>query len=141
MFPDLTVFWVIFFILLTGIILNGLILKPVLRVMSEREDAVKSARRLAESAAAQAQTATAEFETRTQAARTDIYREMDEKRRRALERRSELLAQTRTQVEQEIAKARESLRTQTTAARATLEQDATGLAGDIVERVLGRKAS
>ena len=141
MFPDLTVFWVIFFILLTGIIMNGLILKPVLRVVNERQGAVKSARQLAESAASQAQAATAEFESRTQAARADIYREMDEKRRRALERRSELLAQTRAQVEQEIFEARESLRNQTAAARATLEQDATGLAGEIVERVFGRKAS
>jgi F0F1-type ATP synthase membrane subunit b/b' len=113
----------------------------VLRVVNERQGAVKSARQLAESAASQAQAATAEFESRTQAARADIYREMDEKRRRALERRSELLGQTRAQVEQEIFEARESLRNQAAAARATLEQDATGLAGEIVERVLGRKAS
>ena len=141
MFPDLTVFWVIFLILLAGLILNGLIVKPVLRVMAEREGAVKSARQLAGSAAEQAQTATAEFDARTQAARAEIYREMDEKRRRALDRRSQLLAETRAQVEQEIAQARERLRTEAASARARLEQDATGLAGDIVERVLGRKAS
>ena len=63
---------------------------------------MKSARELAESAAAQAQAATAEFEARTQAARSEIYREMDEKRRRALERRAELLAETRATVEAEI---------------------------------------
>jgi F-type H+-transporting ATPase subunit b len=140
-FPDLTVFWVVFLILLTGVILNGLILKPVLRVVAAREGAVKSARELAESAAAQARAATAEFESRTQAARSDIYREMDEKRRRALERRAELLAATRTTVEAEIGAARESLKSQAEAARATLERDASVLAGDIVERVLGRKAS
>jgi len=140
-FPDLTVFWVVFLILLTGVILNGLILKPVLRVVAAREGAVKSARELAESAAAQARAATAEFESRTQAARSDIYREMDEKRRRALERRAELLAETRTTVEAEIGAARESLKSQAEAARATLERDASVLAGDIVERVLGRKAS
>lgn len=141
MFPDVTVFWVVFLILLTGVILNGLILKPVLRVMADREGAVRSARELAESAAAQARAATAEFEARTQAARSDIYREMDEKRRRALARRAELLAGTRSQVEAEIVTARESLRNQAAAARAALERDANVLAGDIVERVLGRKAS
>jgi F-type H+-transporting ATPase subunit b len=140
-FPDVTVFWVVFLILLTGVILNGLILKPVLRVMADREGAVRSARELAESAAAQARAATAEFEARTQAARSDIYREMDEKRRRALARRAELLAGTRSQVEAEIVTARESLRNQAAAARAALERDANVLAGDIVERVLGRKAS
>jgi F-type H+-transporting ATPase subunit b len=140
-FPDVTVFWVVFLILLTGVILNGLILKPVLRVMADREGAGRSARELAESAAAQARAASAEFESRTQAARSEIYREMDEKRRRALARRADLLAETRSRVEAEIGTARESLRTQAAAARAALEQDANVLAGDIVERVLGRKAS
>jgi F-type H+-transporting ATPase subunit b len=140
-FPDVTVFWVVFLILLTGVILNGLILKPVLRVMADREGAVRSARELAESAAAQARAASAEFESRTQAARSEIYREMDEKRRRALARRADLLAETRSRVEAEIGTARESLRNQAAAARAALEQDANVLAGDIVERVLGRKAS
>jgi F-type H+-transporting ATPase subunit b len=140
-FPDVTVFWVIFFIFLTGMIFNGLILRPILRVMAEREGAVKSARELAESAAAQARAATAEFESRTQAARSEIYREMDEKRRRALARRAELLAETRGGVETQIIQARESLQKQAAAARVRLEQDANVLAGDIVERVLGRKAS
>ena len=107
MFPDVTVFWVVFLILLTGLILNGLIVRPILRVMAEREGAVKSARELAESAAAQAKAATAEFEARTQAARNDIYREMDEKRRRALARRAELLGETRARVEAEIVAARD----------------------------------
>ncbi len=141
MFPDVTVFWVVFLILLTGVILNRLILKPVLGVMAQREGAVRSARELAETAAAQARAATAEFEARTQAARSEIYRDMDDKRRRALARRAELLAETRTKVEAEIVAARESLHKQAAAARASLEQDANVLAGEIVERVLGRKAS
>lgn len=141
MFPDVTVFWAAFLVLLTGLILNGLIVRPLLRVMGQREDAVKSARDLAESAAAQARAAAAEFEARVQAARSEIYREMDEKRRRALARRADLLAETRVRVEAEILDARESLRQQAAAARARLEQDANVLAGEIVERVLGRKAS
>ncbi|HEY6362977.1 MAG TPA: hypothetical protein VIX63_17850 [Vicinamibacterales bacterium] len=141
MFPDVTVFWAAFLVLLTGLILNGLIVRPLLRVMGQREDAVKSARDLAESAAAQARAAAAEFEARVQAARSEIYREMDEKRRGALARRADLLAETRVRVEAEILDARESLRQQAAAARARLEQDANVLAGEIVERVLGRKAS
>lgn len=141
MFPDVTVFWVVFLILLTGVILNGLILKPVLRVMQAREEAVKSARRLAESAATQAQAATAEFDSRTQAARGEIYREMDETRRRALDRRSELLAQTRAEADASIQQARERVKQQAAEARAQIDRDANTLAGDIVERVLGRKAS
>ena len=141
MFPDVTVFWVIFLIILAGVILNGLIITPVLRVMQAREGAVKSARQLAESAAAQAQAATAEFESRTQAARGEIYREMDEKRRRALERRADLLAQTRSEAEEALLQATQQLKAQAADARAQLDRDASGLADDIVVRVLGRKAS
>jgi len=140
-FPDLTVFWVIFFVLLTGVLLNGLIIKPVQRVMQQRDQAVKSARQLAESAAEKARAASAEFDSRTQAARAEIYREMDEKRRGALDRRSELLARTRAEVEAEIVGARERLRAQSVAARDRIEQEAGAHAAQIVERVLGRKAS
>ena len=132
MFPDVTVFWVVFFIFLTGVIFNGLILRPILRVVSEREGAVKSARELAESAATEARAATAEFEARIQAARSEIYREMDEKRRRALARRAELLAETRAKVETEISKARESLQNQAAVARehgARFHTDATQVLG------------
>ena len=76
-----------------------------------------------------------------QAARTESTVRWTKKRRRARARRSELLAETRAKVETEIVAARESLQQQAAAARARLEQDANGLAGDIVERVLGRKAS
>lgn len=141
MFPDVTVFWVVALILLTGAILNGLIVRPILRVVEQREGAVRSARQLAESAAAQAQAATAEFEARTAAARAEIYGEMDEKRRRALDRRADLLTRTRAEAEAAIRDARDRVTTQAAAARARLDQDANVLAGDIVERVLGRRAS
>jgi F0F1-type ATP synthase membrane subunit b/b' len=140
-FPDLTVFWALVFILLTGVVLNQLLLEPLQRAMRERESAVKSARMLAESAAARARGATSEFEAQTQAARSEIYREMDEKRRRALERRAELLGRTRAEAEASIREASERLRTQTAAARIRLEQEAEAMGKAIEERVLGRRAS
>ena len=57
MFPDVTVFWVVLLILVSGAILNGLIINPVLKVMQEREGAVKSARQLADTTAVRAQAA------------------------------------------------------------------------------------
>jgi F0F1-type ATP synthase membrane subunit b/b' len=137
-FPDQTVFWAFAIIMLTGVALNGLLIRPLRRAMQARESAVKSARQMAESAATQARSATAEFESRTQAARTEIYREMDEKRRRALEHRAELLGRTRAEAEASVADAGKRLRSQVDAARAQLDADAATMAGVIVERVLGR---
>lgn len=141
MFPDATVFWVVLLVLLTGLVLNGLIVRPLLRVMQQRASAVRSARELAESAATQARKSSSDFDTRMRAARAEIYREMDEKRRRALERRAELLARTRAEVQASIRSATDRVKAETSAARTRLEQDASAIAGDIVERILGRKAS
>ena len=72
MIPDLSVLWVIFFVLLAVWVVNRLLLKPLLRVMHEREHAAASARALAEKAAADAAAAAADFEARTNAARAAL---------------------------------------------------------------------
>ena len=141
MIPDLSVGWVIFFVLVLSVVLDRLLLRPVMRVMNERDGAIRSARELAESSRARAQSAADELEAKTRSARAEIYRQMDEKRRGALERRAEIVAETRREVERSIADATGRIRAQATTAHADLERDADTLATFIVERVLGRKAS
>jgi F-type H+-transporting ATPase subunit b len=139
--PDLSVVWVIVFVLTLSVILDRLLLRPATRVMQEREGAIRSARELAEASRARAQAAADEFEAKTRAARGDVYRQMDEKRRAALERRASLVADTRREIEQSLRDAAQRLHKQAAAARAQLERDSDTLATIIVERVLGRKAS
>jgi F-type H+-transporting ATPase subunit b len=139
--PDLSVLWVIFFVLVLATILNVLLFKPLMRVMNARAVAVASARQLAEEAAARARAASDEFETRTREARAEVYRQMEDARRQALDRRSALLAETRQQAEASIAEASTRLRADADEARARLDRDAESLATTIVERVLGRRAS
>ena len=141
MIPDLSVGWVIFFVLVLSVVLDRLLLRPVMRVMNERDGAIRSARELAESSRSRAQSAVDELEAKTRSARAEIYGQMDEKRRGALERRAEIVAETRREVERSMADATGRIRTQATAAHAQLERDADTLATIIVERVLGRKAS
>ena len=141
MIPDLSVVWVIAFVLLLSVLLDRLLLRPVTRVMGEREGAIRAARDLAEASRAKAQTASDEFEGKTRAARADVYRQMEERRRAALEGRMELVADTRREVGRSVTAAAARVRTQAEAARAQLDRDADALAATIVERVLGRKAS
>ena len=141
MIPDLSVLWIIAFVLALSIILDRLLLRPVTRVMQERESAVRSARDLAESSRAKAQAAADEFEAKTRAARADVYRQMDEKRRAALERRAALVAATRSEIETTMRDATARVQAQASAARTQIDRDADSLAATIVERVLGRKAS
>jgi F-type H+-transporting ATPase subunit b len=139
--PDLSVLWVIAFVLTLSVILDRLLLRPVTRVMEEREGAIRSARDLAESSRAKAQAAADEFDAKTRAARAEVYRQMDENRRAALERRSELVAGTRSEIVKTLGDATARVQAQTAAARAQIDRDADALAATIVERVLGRKAS
>lgn len=139
MTPDLTsVAVVIALLLLCTVLLNVLVFQPILRVAGERAQAVTGARELAESAAQKAATAAAEYDRTLGAARADLYRQMDDKRRTALDARATVLAQTRAIVEQELSQARVQVAEQSAAARASLDRDAGNLAGAIVERVLGR---
>ena len=141
MLPDLSVVWVIFFVLLLTILLDRLLFKPILRVMSQREGAIRSARDLAERSASEARAATAEFEQQTTAARTEIYRQMDEMPRTATTERTETLARTRAEAEAQIADASARLAAEAEEARRTLTTDAEALGAAVAERILGRKAS
>jgi F-type H+-transporting ATPase subunit b len=139
--PDLSLVWVIVFVLLLTVLLDRLLLRPLTRVMHEREQAIRAARELAESSRQRAQAATDEFEAKTRAARADLYHQMDEKRRAALLMRAALVADTRREIEQSTTDATAKIRAQADAARASLDGEADHLASSIVERVLGRKAS
>jgi F-type H+-transporting ATPase subunit b len=136
--PDITALWVIVFLLLTTFLLNTLIFKPVLKVIEARGKAVTDARALAQSAADRATGAANEYSQKLNAARSDVYRQMDEKRRLAMDQRAALLADTRATVERELTQATDRVHQQAAAARASLDREADTLAGAIVARVLGR---
>ena len=141
MLPNLSVLWVIFFILVLTFVVDRLLLKPVLGVIRRREEAIESARELARRSATEAQAATAEFDRKTTAARAEMYREMGEMRRAALGHRAEIVAQTRAEAEAQVAEAITRLDAEAAEARRTLEADAQTLGAAAADRILGRKAS
>lgn len=141
MIPDLSVLWVIVIVLALIATLNHLLFKPLAGVIAARERAVLSARELAERASAEARAAMESFDTRTREARAEIYRQMDEARRQALDARNKLLAEARREAEEAIQQATERVRAEVADARVRLERDADSLANTIAERVLGRQVS
>jgi F-type H+-transporting ATPase subunit b len=139
--PDLTVFWVIFFVLVLTVVLDRLLFRPILRTIALREEAIRSARVLAERSANEAKAALAEFEQKTSAARGEIYKQMDDMRRAALAERAEILARTRAEAEAEVTAATAKLQAEAEAARKRLAADADALGAAAAERILGRRAS
>ncbi len=136
--PDITTLWVVAFLLLCTYLLNSLVFKPILQVIDQRTSAVRGARELAESASHKATAAAAEYDQKLNAARTEVYGQMDDMRKVALDKRAALLAATRATVEQELKTATASVQQESQSARETLDRDANNMAGAIVNRVLGR---
>jgi len=136
--PDITALWVVGFLLLCTYLLNSLVFQPILRVIDQRSSAVRSAKELADSAAHKATAAAAEYDQKLNVARTEVYRQMDEMRKTALDKRAAILAATRSTVEKELSDATARVKQESTDARAALDRDAATLAGAIVSRVLGR---
>jgi F-type H+-transporting ATPase subunit b len=136
--PDLSTLWVVVLLLTTTVLLNSLIFKPILKVIDQRSGAVRGARELAESASQKAAAASAEYHEKLQRARAEVYRQMDDMRRSALEKRAALLTETRETVERELSTATARVHQESETARAALDRDAGTLAGAIVARVLGR---
>lgn len=136
--PDITTLWVVGFLLLCTYLLNTLVFKPVIQIIEQRSAAVRGARELAESASQKAASAAAEYDKKLNVARAEVYRQMDDVRRTALEKRAELLAGTRATVGKELSAAASRVQQESKDARAALDRDASNLAGAIVARVLGR---
>lgn len=138
---DLSVLWVIFFILVLTSIVNALLFKPLQRVMHERESAVASSRALAEESARRAAAATSELEAKTAAARAEVYKAMDERRHVALAYRAELMADAKQKAATKLSEATLELDKAHRDARAKLESDARVLGDAIVARVLDRQTA
>lgn len=138
---NLSLLWVIAFILVLTFVVNRLLIRPLTKTMEARQQAIDSARALAERAAIEARTATEQFERKTAAARGDVYRQMDEMRRVANDERARLLEDTRAEAAAALAEASEKLQADFERARTELRADAEKLGNDAAGRILGRQAS
>ena len=136
---NLSLFWVIAFILVLAWTLERTLIKPLMRVMQEREQAIASARALAESATQRAAAATREFEEKRAEARADIFKQMDKMRQDLLVHREDILQKARIEADAAFKEASTRLSAQTEDARAQLEHDAQALGIAVAEQMLDRK--
>ncbi|SUZ85815.1 uncharacterized protein METZ01_LOCUS38669, partial [marine metagenome] len=130
---------VIAFVLVLAWTLERTLIKPLTRVMQEREQAIASARELAESATQRAAAATREFEEKRAEARADIFKQMDKMRQDLLVHREDILQKARIEADAAFKEASTRLSAQTEDARAQLEHDAQALGIAVAEQMLDRK--
>lgn len=106
------------------------------QVLAERQALTEGAIEQAQKDIAVAEQRTAEYERQVTDARAQIFAVQEANRRRALDERNAALAEARKKADVMIKEARAGLEKETLAAKAVLQQQADGLAGEIISSVL-----
>jgi F-type H+-transporting ATPase subunit b len=120
--------------------LKAVLFGPVEKMLAERNELTKGARRTAAQSLDLAERKAEEYEAKLYAAKSEVYREQEEIRRKWLEDQAAQVADARKSAETTVKNAKDSIAAEAAAARATLERTADGLADQITNTVLGRAA-
>jgi F-type H+-transporting ATPase subunit b len=113
-----------------------LVYSPLQQVLGERQARTEGAIRQAQKEISSAEARTAEYERRVREARAQIYQSQEARSRRTMEGREVALAEARKQADTTVKNARAALEKDVLSAKATLQQQADGLANEIIESVL-----
>jgi F-type H+-transporting ATPase subunit b len=130
----------IFLLLLLHFYLKAMLFGPLERVLKQRDELTKGARKTAADSLAAAERKTLEYETKMREARAEVYREQEELRRKWLADQSAQVDEARERTAQVVRKAKEQIAAEAAAARQSLTETAGALAEEIATAVLARKA-
>jgi F0F1-type ATP synthase membrane subunit b/b' len=127
-------------VILLHLYLKAMFFGPLKKVLKQRRDATAGAREAAEASAKLAADKTAEYEAALQQARTDMYREQEEARKKWLAEQARLLDETRAHAHEALHAAKGSIEAEAASAKRDLEGQSTELAEQISRLVLEGRA-
>lgn len=119
---------------------KAMLFGPLDRVLKQRHELTEGARKTAEKSLAAAEQKTQEYEAKFRDARSVVYKDQEDTRRRWLEDQATHAAQARTEAENTVKVARESIAAEMAAARRNLLSSSEELADQIAAVVTGRRA-
>ena len=119
---------------------RSMLFGPLDRVLKQRQELTEGARKTAEQSLAAAERKTQEYEVKFREARSAVYKDQEETRRRWLEDQSAQLNQARDEAEHRVKAAREAIASEMAAARQSLLSASEQLADQVVLAVTGRRA-
>ena len=135
--PATLITHLVFFVIMV-MILNQLLLKPLLRVMDERQARVQGNRHAAEKASTKAADLMAEYDRQLEAARKQAVQEKDALRAAADAEQEKIIIAAREKAGDLIAGLRERIAAEYQQARDRLTADSRALGREIAGRLLGR---
>ena len=122
-------------------LLRRLVFRPMIALFDAREQAIDGAKRDARSIEGEADEKLKAFETEMKKVRAEAAAERDSIRQDAQRLERELLAKARTEADTMLAEATEKMAKDATSIRADMKTSIPALAGQIAEKLLGRKAA
>lgn len=122
-------------------VLNFVLFRPLVQVLEERYRKTEGARQAAADLIAQAAQRTDEYENRIRAVKQEMYREIEEARKRAIAAQAKTLEDARHRAAELLASVQEELDRETAKARQALTDDTEKMADQLADRLMRGKAA
>ncbi len=136
--PDGTLLFHLFLVIVMVAVVNATLLKPINRILAERERKTKGRLSEAQALTQKVEQELREYERRLREARSEGYSLMERERQTVAAERDRRLAELRAQIGEQLLKERQRLVSETDQAKVVLEKDAQGLALEISRQILRR---
>jgi F-type H+-transporting ATPase subunit b len=137
--PDGTLLLHLVAIFVMVFILNHTLLKPINRILAEREKQIGGRHNEAQMLSAEAEEKTRQYQLALREARSDGYRLLEKERAASLKQKDEKVRQHREQLSQTVAKELESIQKQQEKVRTELESQADSMGVLISSQILRRR--
>jgi F-type H+-transporting ATPase subunit b len=121
--------------------LKAMLFAPLARILKEREALTKGAREAAEQSLARAEAKAKEYEDKLRDAKSEVYRDQEETRKKWLADQAAQLAQAKANADASMNTAREGIAQEVATARHGLAETSSAIADQIANSVLARRSS
>ena len=138
--PDGTLLLHLFLVVVMVVVLNRTLLKPINRILSDREKEITGRLREAEALAAENQEKRKQYNDTLREARTAGYKLLEKERAEGLKEKEQKLRQSRDELSQEVAAQVEQIRRQEKSVKSELEGQAATIGNLISSQILRRPA-
>jgi F-type H+-transporting ATPase subunit b len=138
--PDATLLLHLVFVVVMVVVLNRTLLKPINRILSEREKEITGRLREAEALAAESEEKRKQYYESLREARTSGYKLLEKERAEGLKEKEQKLRQSRDELSREVAAQVEQIRRQEQTVKSELDGQAATIGDLISSQILRRPA-
>lgn len=138
--PDASLLLHLILVVVMVVVLNRTLLKPINRILSEREKQITGRLREAEAMAAESQEKLKKYNDTLREARTAGYKLLEKERAEGLKEKEQKLRQSRDELSKQVAAQVDQIRKQEQAVRGELDAQAATIGNLISSQILRRPA-